>query len=243
MKGQNIEHYSGEELHILAETYNYQEWIAEQFHPYLRGKIMEIGAGTGTMAKRWLVYADELHLVEPARNLFPVLQKVFHSNLKVFLHHGALEEILSVKPELAVGAFDVIVMVNVLEHMEDDVRVLDLVNQMLKPSGHLLIFVPAMPGLYGPLDQKFGHYRRYTREGLASICRKSGHEITSVRYFDVFGIFPWWFVNRILRSSNMSLRMARIYDRFVVPLTRHAEKAVSFPFGKNLVLVGHKVGP
>lgn len=242
MNQQNVEHYSGEELDVLAKTRHYQEWIAEPFYPYLRGKIMEIGAGTGTMAKKWLSYADELHLTEPANNIFPILQEAFHPDLKVSLHHGTLEEILSANPKLAVRAFDAVIMINVLEHIENDDRVLNLVNRMLTPGGHLLIFVPAMPCLYGSLDRKFGHYRRYTKAGLASVCKKAGYEITSIRYFDVFGAFPWLLVNRVLRSSDMNPHMAMLYDRLVVPLARYFEKLIVPPFGKNLVLVGRKTG-
>lgn len=194
------------------------------------------------MAKRWLTFANELHLVEPARNLFPVLQKNFHSCSNVSLHHGALEEVLSENPELASKVFDAIIMINVLEHIEDDSHVLNLVNQMLMPGGYLLIFVPAMPVLYGSLDRKFGHYRRYTRAGLASACRKAGYEITRIRYFDALGAFPWWFVNRVLRSSTLNPDVAKLYDRLVVPLARHLEKAITPPFGKNLVFVGRKAG-
>jgi SAM-dependent methyltransferase len=241
MKARNIEHYSGEELEVLAETFRYQEWIADQFHPYLRGRVMEIGAGVGTMAKRWLTFAKELHLVEPARNLFPVLQGNFHCCPNVSLHHGALEEVLAEDSGLASQVFDAVIMINVLEHIEDDRHILNVVHQMLIPDGNLLIFVPAMPALYGSLDREFGHYRRYTKEGLASVCQEAGYEIIRIRYFDALGIFPWWFINRVLCSSDINPSMARIYDRFVVPLMRYVEKVLPPPFGKNLVLVGRKV--
>ena len=240
MKVRSMEHYSGDELEGLAETFHYQKWIADQFYPYLHGRIMEIGAGIGTMAKRWLVRADELHLVEPAKNLFPVLRENFHNCPNVVLHQGNLGEILSKNPGLAVKAFDAVVMVNVLEHIEDDGSVLELIHRMLRPGGHLLIFVPAMPVLYGSLDIKFGHYRRYTRAGLAAVCGKAGYEIACSRYFDMFGAFPWWLINRVLHSSSLNPRMAKLYDRLVVPFARHVEMVVTPPFGKNLVLVGRR---
>lgn len=240
MKARGMEHYPGDELEGLAETVNYQEWIADQFYPYLHGRIMEIGAGIGTMAGRWLSRAGELHLVEPAKNLFPALRENFHDRPNVMLHHGSLEETLSKNPGLAAEAFDAVIMVNVLEHIEDDARVLELIHRMLRPGGYLLIFVPAMPVLYGSLDMKFGHYRRYTRARLIAVCGKTGYEIASCRYFDMFGAFPWWLVNRVLRSSTLNPRMARLYDRLVVPFARHTEKVVAPPFGKNLVLIGRR---
>jgi SAM-dependent methyltransferase len=242
MKTRSAEQYSGDELEVLTETIHYQKWIEDQFYPYLRGRIMEIGAGIGTMAKRWLAYADELHLVEPANNLFPFLRENLRAFTKVSLHHGSLEDALSKNPDLASMGFDAVIMVNVLEHIENDSLVLKLVYRMLRPGGYLLIFVPAMPALYGSLDKKFGHYRRYTKTGLGTVCGKAGYEIICSRYFDMFGAFPWWLVNRVFNSSTLNPRMAKLYDRLVVPFARHAEKIITPPFGKNLVLVGRKTG-
>ena len=237
-----MEHYSGEELETLAGTNCYQEWIAEQFYPYLHGRIMEIGAGIGTMAKWWLSSADELHLVEPAKNLFPALEKSFASCLNVSLHNGTLSKVLSDNPKLASNTFNAVIMINVLEHIEDDDGLLKVVNQMLVPGGYLLVFVPAMPAIYGSLDREFGHYRRYTKAGLAYCCKKAGYKIASIRYFDVLGVFPWWLINRVLHRRTLDPAMAKAYDRFIVPMARSIEKVVVPPFGKNLVVVGLKNG-
>jgi ubiquinone/menaquinone biosynthesis C-methylase UbiE len=242
MKERGVDEYSGEELDALAETGRYQEWIAEQFRPYLHGKIMEIGAGIGTMATKWINYADELHLVEPANNLFPALHEKFQTCASVHLHNGDLENILSGNPVLAKEAFDAIILINVLEHIQDDNCILKTIYRMLKPVGHLLVFVPAMPSLYGSLDRKFGHYRRYTKAGLEGVVKKAGYEIICSHYFDIFGVFPWWLINRVLQSSTLNPSMAKIYDGLVVPFARHAEKVITPPFGKNLVMVGCKTG-
>lgn len=240
MRAQSIDHYSGEELEALAGARHYQNWIADQFRPYLRGRIMEIGAGIGTMTKNWLQYADELHVLEPADNLFPVLRGNFRAFPNVQPHYGDLDRTLSMHPDLAVEAFDALVMVNVLEHIEDDLGVLSTMHRMLRFGGHLLIFVPAMPALYGSLDQKFDHYRRYDRSGLVSLCQKAGYEIVRSRYFDFFGVLPWWLVGRVFHSTGLSPRMTLLYDRLVVPVARHVEKLIAPPVGKNLVLIGQK---
>lgn len=240
MKVAAPEHYLGEELEGLAGTLNYQKWIADQFNPYLHGRIMEIGAGIGTMSRKWLARASKLHLVEPAKNLFPILYKGFHAFPNVVLHHGGLEQVLSDNPSLSVEAFDAIVMVNVLEHIEDDSGILKKIYRMLKPGGYLLIFVPAMPILFGSLDEKFGHYRRYTKRELAARCGDIGYEIVLSRYFDIFGVLPWWLVNRVLRSSRLNPSLANLYDRWAVPFARRLEKLIAPPCGKNLVLIARK---
>jgi hypothetical protein len=232
--------YDGEELRALSGAHRYQEWIAEQFRPYMRGTLMEVGTGIGTMAQKWLGLAERLHLVEPAPNLYPTLAARFNGHPNVSVHSGVLHDVVTRSGAPTPGSLDGTVMINVLEHIEDDRATLRLIHNLLVPRGHLMLFVPAMPALYGSLDRRFGHHRRYTRTGLVSCCEQAGFETLRVRYFDVFGVAPWWLVNRVLRSEHISDRMAALYDRCVVPIGRWLENRVAVPFGKNLVYVGRK---
>jgi hypothetical protein len=232
--------YSGEELRALRGAHRYQEWIAEQFRPYLHGTLMEIGAGIGTMAQKWLAHVQRLHLVEPAPNLHPELSERFRGHANVTLHSGLLDQVLARADAPRPGSLDGVVMINVLEHIEDEIAELRLIHSLLAPGGHLMVFVPAMQSLYGSLDRRFGHYRRYARAGLRSLCENVGFETVRLRYFDVLGVLPWWVVNRVLRRDRIGQGSAAAYDRFAVPVGRWLEKRVAFPFGKNLVYVGRR---
>jgi SAM-dependent methyltransferase len=76
---------------------------------------------------------------------------------------------------------DVLVMLNVLEHIEDDVTALKNVFKLLKPGGALVIEVPAGPRLYDSYDAELCHFRRYSASELKrklndagfNVCRKS----------------------------------------------------------------------
>jgi len=69
--------------------------------------------------------------------------------------------------------FDIVIMLDVLEHIEDDLAFLQCdVVPRLKPEGHLLISVPAHPKLITPHDAFLGHYRRYTRHQLLDVSGK-----------------------------------------------------------------------
>lgn len=61
---------------------------------------------------------------------------------------------------------DVMVMLNVLEHIEDDVGALQKAFNLLKPGGSLIIEVPASPGLYDAYDVQLQHFRRYAASEL-----------------------------------------------------------------------------
>jgi len=130
--------------------------------------------------------------------------------------------------------------VNVLEHIEDDLAELVLVRDTLISKGRVLIFVPAMPILYGQFDKLIGHFRRYRKKGLKEKCEAAGLKVLKLQWFDMIGSFPWFIKYRLLRSVKMEPAAVGIYDRVVVPVARPLEKLVSPPFGKNLLLIAER---
>lgn len=229
--------YTSDELDSLAEAVRYQNWIVEQFAPFVRGKVLEVGAGIGTMADHWVRLADEVHLIEPARNLFSALQERFTSVPSVRLYSDVLDRVIDANGACLQGSFDAVIMVNVLEHIQDDAQIMKTLATLLKPDGHLLIFVPAMPVLYGSLDRRFGHYRRYTKSSLMALTSQVRFHIVRLYYFDLLGVAPWWLVNRVIGANSLNRSSALLYDRYVVPVGRMLEKWLKPPLGKNLVLI------
>jgi len=232
--------YTSDELDSLADAIHYQNWIVEQFTPFVRGRMLEVGAGIGTMANHWLRLADEVHLVEPAGNLFSALQERFSSEPSVRLYSDVLERVIDTNGSYLKGSFDVVIMINVLEHIQDDTQLMKTLATLLKPDGHLLIFVPAMPTLYGSLDRLFGHYRRYTKTSLLALVSQARFHTVKLYYFDVLGVVPWWLVNCVIRANSLSRSSALLYDRYVVPVGKILEKWLKPPIGKNLVLIARR---
>lgn len=75
-------------------------------------------------------------------------------------------------------SFDVVLLLDVLEHVRDDVAFLrDLAARRLRPRGILLVTVPAWPSLYGRHDVALGHFRRYRPDALHRLCREAGLHI------------------------------------------------------------------
>ncbi len=136
--------------------------------------------------------------------------------------------------------FDAALMVNVLEHIEDDTAALKSLNSVLHPGGHLLIFVPALQSLYSELDRAVGHHRRYHLKDLKRITENAGFDVIKIRYFDWLGATAWWFINVVLRSNNIDANSAKLYDRIGVPVTRTIERIIPPPFGKNLIMIARK---
>jgi SAM-dependent methyltransferase len=228
--------YSGEELDALAGAPNYYRWIVGRFAPYLGGRVVEAGAGIGTFAGHLRDAAPDarLTLVEPAENNYPHLQRRFAGDARARTVRGYLED--AGEP----GSADAVVAVNVMEHVPDDDAFLATAHRLLAPGGHVLLWVPALPVLYGTLDEAFEHVRRYTRAELDGRLRGAGLRPLRLAYANLPGVAAWWLSGRVLRRRTVRARDARIYDRWVIPWVSALERVWAPPLGQSLFAVARK---
>lgn len=229
--------YEGSDLEVLADMPNYYAWMMETFGPHVRGDVVEYGAGIGTVSSRLAPLASNLTLVEPSANLIPPLSARFAATPHVRVLHTTLEDHVAALSEHSI---DTLVMVNVLEHIEDDRAALRAMFRALRPGGHLLIFVPAMSFLMSKLDRMLGHFRRYHRPDLVSKVTAAGGAVKTCRYIDLLGVGPWLLLNTLLGGTKFNPALVTLNDRVVVPISKGLEKIIPAPFGKNLILVAEK---
>lgn len=229
--------YDGRDLEALSDLPNYQDWIASCFRPYLRGTAVEFGAGIGSISALLLPHVNRLTLVEPSANLHSRLQERFAEHANVNVTQATLERfVVACEP----GSYDCAILVNVLEHIEDDRSALNNIGRLLRPHGSLLLFVPALRVLFSKMDERLGHFRRYHRTELEEAVTHAGYEIVMARYVDMIGTAGWWLINTVGRRTEFSAAAARLFDTAFVPLGRRIEAAINAPFGKNVVLVARR---
>lgn len=226
--------YFGKDLEAMSSAVNYTRWILEHFQPFLGKNVAEVGAGTGNFS-RYLVDCgvERLLAFEPSDNMYPILAQRFAGNSKIVTSKAYFDG------GQHRNAFDSILYVNVLEHIEDDVAAMQGAHQALAPGGHILVFVPALQFLYSELDRQVGHFRRYSKKELVRVVSAAGFTIRKVRYFDLAGIIPWYIAFVLLKQTATSGNVS-LYDKLVVPLMKRVEKIVPPCTGKNLLLVGKK---
>ena len=133
---------------------------------------------------------------------------------------------------------DTIVCMNVLEHIEDDAGTLADFCRVLQPGGHLALLVPAMPALYGSLDENLRHYRRYEKGGLATLVGRAGFTVESVRYLNRPGVLGWWLNSRVLKRRVLPKRQLGAF-KWIMPLLR-AEEKTEPSFGMSLLVLARK---
>jgi SAM-dependent methyltransferase len=222
-----------EVLADLEGAENYKAWILELLRPYARGRMLEVGAGRGTFSRELRNLGQSLTAVEPSARLIPALQGQVEGLTNVLVVSGVLSE-------MADNEFDTAVMLNVLEHIDDDAAVVADVFKRLAPGGTFCVWVPAFASLYGECDRLVGHCRRYRKRDLEHLLTSKGFAIQESRYTNLPGFFAWWLVVRVAGAKPTSGRLATVYDRWFVPAIRAVEKRVKPPFGQSLFIVGRR---
>lgn len=111
--------------------------------------------------------------------------------------------------------FDLVAMLDVLEHIDDDVGSLRALRERLCQGGAILITVPAVPWLWSEHDEIHHHKRRYTKAGLKKVLREAGFEVGDVSYFNTL-LFPLALAQRLMsRFSGRKLAADTMPNRFV----------------------------
>jgi SAM-dependent methyltransferase len=226
----------GQELHALSKSVRFHRWMASMLRPAIGIDVLEVGAGIGTMTRALAeTYPNAAILsIEPDPALFALLnERVAGSPVETAT--------LSTHELEHQRQFDSVLYVNVLEHIEDHVGELQRAASLLRPGGHIGIIVPALPRLYGSLDAKTGHFRRYQKQALKQVAEQAGLVVTELHYFDAVGVLPYWASIKVGSMPALSDRTTYLFDNVLVPLSKVAHKVwKQIPIGKNLLMVARK---
>ena len=211
--------------HLQSATH-YNQWIFSQLQPYVKGRTLEVGCGSGNFTALIAQNCSELLAVD----LDEGYVRQTRSRLKSYSHVNVIAADAT-KMESA-QLFDTIIMLDVLEHIEDDVAVLQKLGQMLAPGGTLIIKVPALESLYNSLDKAVGHHRRYTSKTLRAALNKAAYTQTALSYFNLVGILGWWLNGAKGRVTPPGDQVGW-FDR-CVPLFQGVEDRLGCPVGLSL---------
>jgi len=109
---------------------------------------------------------------------------------------------------------DILIMLNVLEHIEDDVGALNNALKLLKPGGYLIIEVPAGPHLYDSYDAELHHFRRYSSRELKRKLGLVGFQILRQSHLG-FILYPAFVLIKVLNKWLPSKRKSKVVRKQV----------------------------
>jgi 2-polyprenyl-3-methyl-5-hydroxy-6-metoxy-1,4-benzoquinol methylase len=172
-----------------------RDLLADVAPPERKLRLLDIG-GASSLYPAVLAEWGSVTVVEPDRECVETARAVLGTDIR----QGSLPDALGVE-----GPFDVISMLDVLEHIEDDRRALEVVRGLLAPGGRLIITVPALPALYSDHDRALHHFRRYTRRSLNEAIEGSGLRAQRMSYWTSL-LLPLVAAQRMVSKTRSALR-------------------------------------
>lgn len=240
---QNSVNFLDEALENLGESHKFNKWMVSHFKDELKGNVLwEIGAGTGNISEFFTDY-KKLYLTEFEEKFLNRLKKKFNTP-HITTEHADLTTLDLDKYKKR--NIDNIICINVLEHIKNDALALKNIAHVMHPTSTFALLVPSHPFLYGELDRKAGHYRRYTKSGLTNLLKESGFDVLKTIHFNKISALGWFLKGKFLKKPNIGKNDMKIIET-LLPVLK-LEKYFPFPFGQSLITINklnkqHQINP
>jgi SAM-dependent methyltransferase len=229
--------YLGTELDLFAYAKNWKSYYAAIIQPYLRGRILEVGAGIGTTTKTLCRGSyDQWICLEPDPTLLLKIEElIYKSELPNFCQtkNGSISD-------LNETSLDTIIYIDVLEHIDNDRHELKSCLDRLAIGGNLVILAPAHQWLYSAFDRQIGHYRRYTKQSLVAVVPQ-GFKCIKLIYIDSVGMLASIANKILLKTANPSLKQILFWDKVLIPISKVIDRLLFFNIGKSVIGVWQKI--
>jgi len=207
-------------------------WVYGRVRGELGRRVLDAGAGIGTYTE--LLAEDNRAVVSLERDdeFAARLRERFADDDRVTVFQADLaspEGLPDFEPA------DSALCLNVLEHVEDDVRALRNIRARVEPGGRLIALVPAYPALFNSMDRAMGHYRRYTRRQLLERLAQGGWLVEASLHINVFGVPGWFVAGSLQRRSTPGRDLTVLFDRLLPVFSVLEEALVRGVFGLSIV--------
>ena len=142
-------------------------------------RILDVGCGTGAMLPHLRRFGD-------VEGIDSELAAIEHCRRR---GEKAVQHVPGLPFPFAAESFDLVTLLDVIEHVDDDVAMLAETRRVLRPGGIALVTVPAFRLLWGDQDEIAHHRRRYTRPELVATLERAGFSVRRSTYFNTL-LFP-----------------------------------------------------
>lgn len=225
--------------------------MVERFAPHVEGRslrIIEPGCGTGA---NLLYFQQKGYVVEGFDVSDTAVAYCTQRGLR------AVKASFEDPPAIEKGTYDVVLLPDVIEHVEDDGRCAEVAARLLRPGGALIVTTPADPSMWSHHDEVHHHKRRYRKAELVRVLSRAGLRLHFASHFNTL-LYPLAWIDRKLlaclrRGAGHPATAEVILKIPPAPINRllhsvfAAERWIlgrfDLPFGLSLIAVACKPDP
>ena len=219
--------YDGWELEYFDRAINFRNYQFDILKKYIKGIVAEVGPGNGSFLKYYLPLAEQIDLYEPSNNFIDNLNKIKNQKTSIINNNFTQKD----------NAYDTILYLDVLEHIENDENELEIAFKSLKTGGALIINVPAFQHLYSQFDKDIDHFRRYSKNDLKKLTNKFKFSKTKLIYYDSIGYFLSIGSKLITKNYlNNFEKKIKIWDT-LMPISKIIDLIIFNSIGKSLIMI------
>jgi 2-polyprenyl-3-methyl-5-hydroxy-6-metoxy-1,4-benzoquinol methylase len=223
-----------------ADQFNY--WMFQTIAPYIKGNVLELGSGIGNISNFLTLSSASISLSDYNPVYCQYLKKKFagYQNIKAVYAIDLQKKDFELYYSELKENFDTIILLNVIEHLEDDKKAIANCQYLLKTNGNLIVLAPAFNNLYSAFDKELGHYRRYTISSLSLCFEEQPFRIVQQQYFNALGFAGWLVINKLSARRKLKSSAMKNFNR-LVPLAKALDKIVRFRIGLSAIVIGQKL--
>lgn len=239
-----------EQMHKFEETFWWHVGKTNLVHTTINHHfkefpitMLEIGCGSGSITKSLTKYGEVY-----GNDLSKKALEFCKSRGVANLIHG---DITTLDMHQHENKFDLVLALDVLEHIQDDVAAIQTVHKLLKDDGMFLVNVPAYKFLWSSHDEALMHKRRYTTFEIARKLEDNGFKIlhkSHFVFFAFFGIAPIKFLGNFFKKTaypeTSYVELPKSINNFMIKLLNFEAKLAQklrLPLGTTITVVAKKV--
>jgi len=203
---------------------------------------LDVGCGTGEIL--------DLLVALGARSVAGTdVERAVLDHARARTRHGRVVRSSAERLPVRSTSVDLLTSLEVIEHLEDDVRALREYHRVLRPGGRLLVTVPAYQALWSDHDTRAGHYRRYRAAQLEAVLDRAGFELERCTYYFSF-LAPAAFVvrrtpmGRVLGDTDEESSDGPMARRILGWLSLREQRWLAagrdMPFGLSIAALAHR---
>lgn len=207
----------------------------------LKKNTITIDAGCGVGSNLKVISESGLNVIGIDNSLYAL--SIINKELNVPLLCGDINML-----PLRSNSVGIVIAMDILEHLENDSKVIKEIYRVLKRNGVLFLTVPAFNFLWGLQDKVSKHKRRYTKKEIISKLTKNGFKVSKSSYFNFFLFFPIFLGRCLIKILNFKIRseneinypIINFYLKVIFSLEPLILNYFSFPFGVSIFCVAKK---